>query len=116
MSDHQDSDWLRDVVALVFRAGTLISIATIAIGYVLHLAGDGEPERGSLLAQIVAGGPGAIMAVGLFGLTLLPVGVVVALAVGFARGGERGRAILSVGVLVLLLASLATAALLAPPG
>jgi uncharacterized membrane protein len=110
------SDWLRNAVAMVFRVGALVSLGVIAIGYVLSLAVDDEPAGGSLVAQVTGGGPAAIMALGLFGLTLLPVGVVIALLAGFARSGERGRSVTAASVLILLVASLVAAALLTPAG
>lgn len=113
-ADH--SGKLRNGVALVFRVGTVIAMSVIAVGYGVSLAVGSERGEGSLVTQLAAGGPTAIIAAGLFALTLLPMGVVLALIVGFARSGERGRALTALGVLVLLVASLVTASLLAPSG
>ena len=116
MRERGVSDPLRELVAIVFRVGAFLALGTIAIGYLLSIAIGGEAVGGSLLSQLRGGGPAAIVALGLFGLTLLPVGVVVALIIGFARSGERGRALTAAAVLLLLVASLLTAALLATAG
>jgi hypothetical protein len=57
-----------------------------------------------------------MLGIGLLAMTLLPVGVLTAASIGFARSGERGRMLTSIAVLGLLLASLVAAALLARAG
>jgi len=108
--------WLRDGIALVLRIGTLVSIGVVAIGYLVGLvAGPGDGQR-PLVDLVADGGPPAIIGAGLLGLTLLPVAVLTAAGIGFARGGERGRLLTTLAVIGLLLVSLVAAALLARPG
>jgi uncharacterized membrane protein len=111
-----DNDWLTDGIATVFRLGTVIAMAIVVVGYAWGLVrgtGDGQQP---LLDQLRGGGPEAVIAAGLFALTLLPIAVVIAAGIGFARGGERNRMLTSAAVLGLLLVSLAAAAILAQAG
>jgi len=109
-------DWLRDGIALVLRVGTYVAIGIVGIGYAVGLlAGSGEGQR-PLVDLIGAGGAPAIIGAGLLGLTLLPVAVLAAAGIGFARGGERGRLLTTLAVIGLLLVSLLAAAILARPG
>lgn len=113
MSDRDGFDWLRDGIATVLRYGTLAAVGITAIGYVAGLlAGFGEGQR-PLLELIGGGGPLSLVGIGLLTMTLLPVGVLTAASIGFARSGERARMLTSIAVLALLLASLAAAAILA---
>jgi hypothetical protein len=116
MNDRDGFDWLSDGIAGVLRLGTLISVGIVAIGYLIGLvAGFGDGQR-PLLELLGSGGALTMVGLGLLAMTLLPVGVLVAASIGFARSGERGRMLLAMAVLGLLLASLATAALLAGAG
>lgn len=109
-------DWLGAGIATVLRIGSLIAIGIVGLGYVAGLlSGFGDGQR-PLVALLVGGGPTSIVGAGLLGLTLLPVAVLVAASIGFAQSGERGRMLTSMAVLVLLIASLAAAALVAQPG
>lgn len=116
MSDRDGFDWLSDGIAAVLRIGTLISVGIIALGYVIGLVGGVGDGQRPLLELIGGGGPLTMLGVGLLAMTLLPVGVLAAASIGFARSGERRRMLTSVAVLGLLLASLAAAALLAQAG
>ena len=116
MNDRNDFDWLSDGIAGVLRIGTLVSVGIIAIGYVIGLVGGFEDGQRPLLELIGGGGPLTMLGVGLLAMTLLPVGVLTAASIGFARSGERGRMLTSIAVLGLLLASLVAAALLARAG
>lgn len=116
MSDRNGFDWLRDGIAAVLRIGTIVSVGIIAIGYVLGLVGGFGDGQRPLLELIGGGGPLTMLGIGLLAMTLLPVGVLTAAAIGFARNGERGRMLTSIAVLGLLLASLVAAALLAQAG
>jgi hypothetical protein len=116
MSDRNDFDWLSDGIAAVLRIGTLVAVGIIAIGYVIGLVGGfGDGER-PLFELIGGGGPLSMVGTGLLAMTLLPVGVLTAAGIGFAKSGERGRMLTSIAVLGLLLASLVTAAILAQAG
>lgn len=109
-------DWLTDGIAAVFRIGTLVAMGIVAAGYLMGLViGSGDGKR-PLLELLTGGGPVAVVAGGLLVLTLLPVAVVIAAAIGFARSGERQRLWTAVLVLVLLLASIVTAAAIAQAG
>ena len=116
MSGRNGFDWLSDGIATVLRIGTLVSVGIIAIGYAIGLVGGfGDGER-PLLELIGGGGPLTMVGIGLLAMTLLPVGVLTAASIGFARSGERGRMLTSIAVLGLLLASLAAAAAIAQAG
>lgn len=116
MSDRHSFDWLSDGIAGVLRIGTLVSVVIIAIGYVIGLVGGFGDGQRPLVELIGGGGAQTMLGIGLLAMTLLPVGVLAAASIGFARGGERGRMLTSIAVLGLLLASLAAAALLAQVG
>jgi len=109
-------DWLSDGIAIVLRAGTLIAMGIVGAGYLLGLVGGFEDGQRPLPELVASGGAMAIIGAGLFALTLLPAGVLVAASIGFARGRERGRLLTALGVLGLLVASLVAAALLGQAG
>jgi uncharacterized membrane protein len=109
-------DWLTDGIAAVFRIGTLVAMGIVAVGYVAGLvSGAGDGKR-PLVDQLTSGGSVAVVAAGLLVLTLLPVAVVAAASVGFARTGERRRLWTALLVLGLLLASIVTALVVAQAG
>lgn len=116
MSDPRRFDWLSDGIAGVLRMGTLVSVAIIGIGYLIGLVGGFDDGQRPLLELLGSGGPLIMLGIGLLAMTLLPVGVLIAASIGFARSGERGRMLISIAVLALLLASLATAVLLTQAG
>lgn len=116
MSHGNGFDWLSDGIALVLRIGTLVSVGIIALGYVIGLVAGFDDGQRPLVELIGSGGPHTLIGVGLLAMTLLPVGVLTAASIGFARSGERGRMLTSIAVLGLLLASLATAALVTQAG
>jgi uncharacterized membrane protein len=116
MSDRNGFDWLSNGIAGVLRIGTLVSVGIIAVGYLIGLVGGFGDGRRPLLELIGGGGPLAIVGIGLLAMTLLPVGVLIAASIGFARSGERRRMLTSIAVLGLLLASLVAAAFLAQAG
>lgn len=109
-------DWLTDGIAAVFRIGTLVAMVIVAGGYLLGLVtGKGEGQR-PLVEQLSGGGSVAFIAAGLLALTLLPVAVLIAASIGFARTGERRQLTISLVALALLAASILTAVALARPG
>lgn len=112
MSEPRRFDWLSDGIAGVLRIGTLVSVGIIGLGYLIGLVGGFDDGQRPLLEMLGSGGPLTMLGIGLLAMTLLPVGVLIAASIGFARSGERGRMLISIAVLALLLASLATAALL----
>ena len=113
MSDRNGFDWLSDGIAGVLRIGTFVSVSLVAAGYIIGLVGGFGDGQRPLVELIGGGGPLTLLGIGLLAMTLLPVGVLTAASIGFARSGERGRMLTSIAVLGLLLASFATAALLA---
>jgi len=116
VSEKRGAGILSDGIARTLRLGTIITIAFVAVGYVLALAG-GEPGPGPLpmLELFAGGGASAVIGIGLLGLTFVPVAVLGVAAVGFRMRGEHRMLTISVLVAVLLLATLVTAIALAPP-
>lgn len=110
-----DPDRLGGPIAHILRGGTLIAVAVIAVGYLLGLIGGGEGSGTSPVLELVwDGGADGLIGAGLLVLTLLPVAVLAAAAVGFARSGERSGMVTSLVTLALLVGSLATAILIGP--
>ena len=109
MREPQGPDLLGAGIAAVLRIGTLASIAAVAIGYVMLLASGEEPGTLPLLQLLGAGGGGAVIGVGLLGLTLLPAGVLAVAAAGFVGRGERRYAVTALLVLALLGAGIVAA-------
>jgi uncharacterized membrane protein len=104
-------------IASLLRNGTLVAVAVIGTGFVLALV-SGERGAGArpVTELIGAGGADGLIAAGLLGLTLLPLGVLAVAAVSFAGQGERRYLVASVTTLVLLAASLVVAAVVARSG
>ncbi len=102
---------LEPALARVLQAGTYLSIALIAIGTVLLLAGAISPLAGgpalhlvSVAADFAAGKPEGFLWLGILGICATPSLRVIGALVGFWRRGERGM----VAVAVLILAVVAT--------
>lgn len=102
-------------VAALLRYGTLGAMALVAGGWAWSALADQDP-RGArpVLAQIAEGGGDGVTALGLLALTLVPIVVVGAAALGLRRAGEQGRALTAIGVGILLVASLVVAAVVTP--
>jgi len=109
-------DLLGGGIAAVLRIGTLVAIAAVGVGYVAILASGEEPGSPALVELLGGGGAPALIGIGLLGLTMIPAGVLAVAAIGFWQQGERRRVATALVVLALLLASLATALLVTPPG
>lgn len=116
MIDPRGRGLLGSGIATVLRVGTLVAMAAVAIGYLLLLASGQNPGSPPLIALIRDGGAAAIIGLGLFGLTLLPVLVLGVAVIGFRRLREDRLVVTALLALVLLLASLATAMVLALVG
>lgn len=103
-------------VAAILRAGTLLAVLIIGVGFAVASL-TGLPSEGArpLTDFVVDTGPETPIAIGLFALTLLPIVVVGYAAWTFAAGGERRQLVTSLIVLALLAASLAVAAGLGAP-
>lgn len=113
MIDPRGHQLLGSGIAAVLRIGTLVAIAAIGIGYVVLVASGEDPGSPSLVDLLDGGGAAALIGLGLFGLTLLPVVMLTVAAIGFRRLREQRLVITTLVVIVLLLASLATAGALA---
>ena len=114
MSDHGPAGRLGTRIAALLRAGTLLAVAVVGTGFVVALVGA---DRGSgarpIVDLVAAGGADALIAVGLLGLTLLPLGVLAVAAATFRTEGERRYLLSSLATLGLLVGGLLTAALVA---
>jgi hypothetical protein len=107
---------LGERIAAVLRSGTLVAVAAVTAGYLLTLVGgDDGPGTRPLLEVLGGRDADALIAAGLLGLTLLPLGVVGTAAVTFGGSGERRYVVSSLVTLALLVIGLAAAALLAAP-
>jgi uncharacterized protein DUF1634 len=109
-------DALARWVSRTLSAGTGLAIGTVALGVGAGLV-TGDPSLrpgGSLAAQIGAGKPASIVALGLLLLTLTPIAQLLTAVAAFARQGERRYAAISATVLGLLLIGIAAAAILMP--
>lgn len=102
-------------IAAILRVGTVIAVIVIGVGFVVASM-TGLPSQGGrpLTDFVTNGGPDAPIAVGLFGLTLLPLITLGYAARVFARGGERGRLATTLVVIALLGTSLLVASLIGP--
>ena len=109
-------DLLGRGIAAVLRVGTLVAMAAIGIGYVATLLGGEDPGPRSLVHLVGDGGAPALLGVGLLGLTVIPAVALGVAAAGFRQRGEDRRVATALAVLLLLLASLAVAIALTPPG
>lgn len=98
---------LESRVARLLTIGTLVSVVLLAIGTVLALANGITPvqapppfDLGAIASAIARLTPAGFIWLGLLGTLATPGSRVVAALIGYARGGERGMAL--VGILVLL--------------
>ncbi len=112
------ADRLSRWVSGTLSIGMLLAISVIAFGVLAGLVtGDASapPGRG-IGAQIGAGKPASIVALGLLLLALTPIAQLLAAIAAFARQGERRYAAISAIVLALLVVGIAAAAILTPSG
>ena len=100
-------------VATILRYGTVVSVTVIAAGLAWGIvAGSRGSTDRSVLELIGAGGPDAIIALGLLGLALVPIAALASAVATFAAAGERRAFRVAATVLGLVLASLAAAILI----
>ena len=116
MTDPAGREFLAGAVSAVMRVGTLVAMAIVAIGYGLMLITDTAPGSPPIVELLLEGGAGSVIGLGLLGLTLLPVLVLAASAIGFRRLREHRLVVTTLVALLLLLASLALAVILTPAG
>lgn len=107
---------LAEGIAATLRLGTVVTVGVIAAGYLVALA-TGDPGEGAVpLTELLgAGTAAALLGVGLLGLSLLPIAMLTVAAIGFNRNGERRMTGVSVGVALLLVATLLVAVIFARP-
>lgn len=106
-------------IAGTLRLGTLAAVLALGVGLVASILGGdaGRAGRGGArpIGDVVAaGGAEAVLAGGMLTLAGLPLAVLAVTAAGFARAGERRRALTTLVVLALLAASLMAGIALAP--
>lgn len=103
-------------IAALLRAGTLLAVAAIGAGFVIALVGGGAGPGPRPVLQLVADrGPDALIAIGLLGLTFLPLGMLGLAAATFGVERERRYLLSSLATLGLLVVSLVAAAIVAGP-
>jgi hypothetical protein len=100
-------------IAAILRVGTVLSVLTIGIGFVVASM-TGLPSKGGrpLTDFLTASGPDTPIAVGLLALTLLPLVAIGFAARIFASSGERHRLVMALVVIALLVGSLVVAAVI----
>lgn len=105
-------------IARLLTIGTLVSIAAMAVGTVLLLAGGGSPkdaapafDLAALPAQLLALQPAAFVWVGLIVIIATPSARVLASLIAYLRSGEREMAVVAVLILAVIAASVLVAAI-----
>lgn len=100
---------LESTLARVLQVGSYVSIALVAIGVVLLIAGGGSPldpgpplKLGTIVADVAAGRPAGFLWLGVLGIVATPGLRVVGALVGFWRGGERRMAGVAVAILAVV--------------
>ena len=100
---------LEVALAHVLQLGTYVSVALVAIGSLLLLAGGGSPIQGgppldlaTLPGDIVALRPAGFLWLGILGVLATPALRVARALLGFARRGERRMVTVSVLVLAVI--------------
>ena len=96
-------------IARLLTGGTYLSIGLMAVGVVLMLANGISPlapappfDPASIPADIVALRPVGFLWLGLLAILATPLARVAASGIGFAVGGERQMALVSVAILVVI--------------
>ena len=102
-------------LARVLQAGTYVSIALVAVGTVLLLAGGTSPlaggpalSLGRLLSDIGAARPEGFLWLGILGICATPALRVVGALLGFWRRGERGMVAVALLILAVVAAGVIT--------
>ena len=105
----RDAPALGPPIAFTLRAGTLVAVAGLAVGYLIEVV-TGESASGNVIELVSGGGAGAFIGAGFLVLTLTPLVALAVAAVVLIRRGERGRGLVAVLAFGLLLVSLVAAA------
>ena len=100
---------LEQSIARLLTGGTYLSIGLMAVGVVLMLSNGISPlapappfDPASIPADIVALRPAGFLWLGLLVVLATPLARVAASGIGFAVGGERQMALVSVAILVVI--------------
>ncbi|MEA2673596.1 MAG: hypothetical protein QOI92_788 [Chloroflexota bacterium] len=100
---------LESALARVLAIGTYASMALVAIGLVLLVAGGGSPldpgpplSLATLGGDLLAGGPAGFLWLGILGVIGTPALRVTGALVGFWRAGERRMALIALLILVVV--------------
>ena len=102
-------------VAAALRYGTLGAVALVAIGFAWATVAA-EPRGGTrpVAEEISRASGDAVIGIGLLALTLLPVAVLLVAVAAFRRAAEHRMVGVTAAVAVLIVASLAAAAVFGP--
>jgi len=106
---------LEPALARVLQAGTYVSIALVAVGTVLLLAGGTSPlaggpalRLGSVVSDIATGRPEGFLWLGILGICATPALRVVGALLGFWRRGERNMVAVALLILAVVAAGVIT--------
>jgi uncharacterized membrane protein len=107
---------IEHAIARLLGIGTAISIALLAIGFLLLIAGGGGPrtpeppfDLGRLPGDILALRPAGVIWLGLLVALVTPSARVLAALIGYVRTGERDMTIVSVLILAVIAVSVIAA-------
>ena len=107
---------LEGTIARILTVGTAVSVALLAAGVLVLIAGGTSPlaggpafDPGRLVADLVALRPEGFLWLGLVAVVATPTGRVLAALLGYARTGERAMAGVAALILVVIAASVALA-------
>jgi len=104
-----EASGLESTLARVLQVGTYVSIALVAIGVLLFVAGGGSPldpgpplHLEAIAADIAAGRPAGFLWLGILGIVATPGLRVVGALVGFWHGGERRMGAVAFAILAVV--------------
>ncbi|MEO5703929.1 MAG: DUF1634 domain-containing protein [Candidatus Limnocylindrales bacterium] len=100
---------LESNLARVLQAGTYLSIALVAVGVVLLVAGGGSPldpgppfSLGTLVQDLAGGKPAGFLWLGILGIVATPGVRVFGALAGFWRRGERRMAAVALAIIAVV--------------
>lgn len=105
-------------IARLLTIGTYVSIALLAVGYLLMLSSGISPldpapvlDPGAIVGDVLALRATGFLWLGLLAVIATPTARIVAALVGYLRQGEREMAVISAGILAVLALSVILARL-----
>jgi len=108
-ADEARAAGLEGSIARLMRLGTYTAVALIFVGFVLLLALGRSPldaapafDPATLTAELIALRPAAILWLGILLVLVTPAARVALAVVGFARAGDRGMAVVSILILIVV--------------